>query len=495
MADFKTMDAVFADLVANTDKKFGVGKVISADTLNSMMCGIPCPLPWAYLIGGADVVPLGRVIGGDGPPKHYKSTISYEHARWFLIAGGFVIIVDSEEKSSDSLFLSMLMDLDPEIRRRLRYVKVTSMEEMFQMVTFYRQMAAKYRAELPADQQFPILIIADSLTGIDTEAKIDKVNDEGNAGTRGFSDQAMQIANYYKTISFDDAFVTLMHVQHAKPKIGEDVEYAQLDDKMNSGGGHWPRFKASYHYRMLKTKDVSSAEYVGKDVTCYMVKSSMGSDHRQIVLRVLWNYEWIEVPVFSDPKDPKSILMDPKETMTADEAVDFYEACKGVLSPDQAITTVKALGILSDPLLKAHPKPQVVRKRFQRTWFDWNWTLGKMLHEMMYSKNDSLYEKDKAELRSMIPFTQGTVDKVVSKKIFKDDENHTFGELGEWVNAQPEIVENLKNFLCITHYRHYKDFSLQEHDAHVARLAESKKRAKELKVAKEEAKKKGGKKP
>lgn len=468
MTDAITVDSVFADLVADTNKKFGAEKVISIDTLNSYMYGFPCPLAWSYAIGGSDVVPCGRVFGGDGPPKHYKSTLSMEHGRWVLQAGGVVVLVDTEDKTSDTLARSLLWNLEPEVRKRFRYVKAASIEAAEELVTFFKKKAIEFRSTLPPEMQFPVFVIWDSLTGAGTEGQNDKVNKEGSAEVRGFSEQAMSISKFYKSMSFDDSVFNLMHVQHAKPN---NDPYALLDDRMIPNGGTEPKFKATYHYRMTKVKDIKSEHWMGKEISMFMLKSSLGADHRELTLRVLWRHEWVDVPAFS--ADGK-VCRDGDKTMTPEEAVVFYDACKGALPPESCVELMKFFGLLAAKPPEKCPKPATDRQRFQQTWFDWDWTLGKLLCDLMYEENE-LYADDKKALRAIIPFTKGAVGYVVSKKLFGDDDDHDFSEFGKRITEDPELTKELKKFWGITHYQSFHEYVQN----HTARPKEKSKKEKE----------------
>lgn len=444
------MSSVFAELLADTNRKFGDDKVFSIDELNAHMCGIPCPLAWQYVIGGSDKIPMGRVFGGDGPSKHFKSSVSMEHGIWVLKAGGVVILVDTEEKTSDTLTRSLMYDLDPEDRKRFLYVKATSMEEAQGYVTHFKKKAKDYREKLAPEDQFPMLVIWDSLTGAATEDQSAKVDKEGNAPVRQFSEQAMSLSSYYKTLSFDDAFFSLMHVQHAKKS---QDQYALKDDIWIPNGGTEPKFKSTFHYRMEKVTDVEWNGWTGKDLKLFMMKSSLGEDHRELTLRILWRHEWVEVPQF----DEKGKILKGEGTLKPEDAAIYFEQVKGALEPAQCDVLTAFLGLDKDKVPVECPKPVTAKLRIQKTWFDWEYSLGHLIFMLCGDKGLTGEEKD--ELKKLLPHAEGNKGYVKSKKLFGDDEPRDLHGFGKHILETPELVDALTRFWGITKYQGFKEYA------------------------------------
>ena len=444
------IDSVFGDLMASAEKEFGKGKVIAADALHDTMSGVTCPLAWAYFNGGGDVLPCGRVVGGDGPPGMFKSTLAMEHGRWVLKAGGVVVLVDTEEKTSDTLTRSLMFDLDPEVRKRFRYAKAKTTDEAQQLINFFKEKAKEFRKNLKPEQQFPMLVIWDSLTGAVTEGQLTKLEKEGSAATRAFPEQALQISNFYKSYTVDDAFFTLLHVQHAKKNNDPN---AVGDDEFVPNGGLEPKYKSTYHFRMTSVRDIESQEWAGKQVSMKMIKSGIGENHRRMPLRVLWKHVWIEVPVMEEKSEGKwKVTPDPTgKKVDVDVAMAIYDSAKQALEPGQCDALMDFFGVLAKTVPTSCPLPLLERKKLQQTWFDWGWTLGNLLVELKYG--EGLYAAEKKELGATLDFTQVSKDVVKSKEVFGDTEEHSLTEFGNKIEQMPEIVEKLKGFLGITKYQ------------------------------------------
>jgi len=446
------IDSVFSDLLADAEKKFGKGKIIAADALHDTMSGVPCPLAWAYFNGGGDVLPCGRVVGGDGPPGMFKSTLAMEHGRWVLKAGGYVVLVDTEEKTSDTLTRSLLYNLEPEVRKRFRYAKAGSTDEAQKLINFFKDKAKELRKSLKADQQFPILVIWDSLTGAVTEGQLAKLDKEGSAATRAFPEQALQISNFYKSYTVDDAFFTLLHVQHAKKNNDPN---AVGDDEFVPNGGLEPKYKSTYHFRMTSVRDIESQEWAGKQVSMKMIKSGIGENHRRMPIRVLWRHVWVQIPLMEQKGEKWKITPDPTgKKCKAAEAAAIYEDAKQALDPEQCDALLEFLGAAETSTL-----PLMERKRLQQTWFDWGWTLGNLLLELKYG--ETLYDAEKKELGKTLDFTKGdTKDTVYSKEVFGNGEEYTLTEFGNKIEESPEIVSKLKAFLGITKYQTVGEYAM-----------------------------------
>jgi hypothetical protein len=395
-----------------------------------------------------------------------------EHAIWFINAGGFVLLVDTEEKTSDTLAMSIMYRLSASARKRFQYAKAGSITEAQELINFFKEKAKEFRKGLKPEQQFGILVIWDSLTGNATEDQQAKVKKEGSAPVRAFPEQALQISNFYKSYTVDDAFITLMHVQHAKKNNDPN---AVGDDEFIPNGGLEPKYKASYHFRMTSVKDIESQDWAGKQVRVKMIKSSLGENHRQLVLRVLWRHVWVDVPQFEEKSEGKyKVLPDPTgKVIKIEEAMALADQAVQALEPSQCEVFQDYIGINKKEIPETIVAPLCERKRLQQTWFDWGWSLGNLLHDMKYG--ELLYAGDKKALAELLDFTEGETGFVVSKEVFGDKEQHSFMDFGEAIEKNPEIVKKLKAFMAVTHYPTVQEFAA-EHEASPERKKKEKKK-------------------
>lgn len=458
------MNPVFAKALEGAKKKFGESHVHAADSLNESMFGVSCPTAWGWVIGGSDKVPIRRVIGCDGKSGSYKSFLFMEHSRWWLRDGGLVAIDDTEEKTSDTMICGTLFREPPELRCNYAYVKATSVEQAEEVITYFRHVAKEQVAtNHDPEQRAPWLIIWDSLTGRDTKEAQAKIVKEGSAAVRAFAEAASSIARYYKNLSFGDELFTLAHVQHVSKNMDDK---AMGDDKLTPKGGDEPRYASTYHFRVLRTKDIQSAEWQGKELTVKMIKSSLGPDKRKLDVRVLWKYVWIDAPIFSgtwDGGDRKIELTD--MPMSFEEAQTYYDWTQQCLPGRDALLLREVLKLDAKPKKAKegeepppHCKwPNTERIRFQQTWWDWDWALGNLLvHGIKYKEKQ--YAQEKKDLDETLFFVKGTNNNSVKcKELWGDEEFRTLEEFGRDIQANEEIHSKIKAFLGITHYKHFRE--------------------------------------
>lgn len=445
------LDSALSDLLVGAQNKFGADSCYSAEQHRESVVGIKVPMLWAWFIGGCDVVPLQRAIGCDGRSGSFKSVLmSLEHALWFIQAGGVAIIIDTEEKTSESLVRAMMHRLPPEARRRLVYMRPKSLEQAQQMVMYYKDKATKM-LELPEHERFPMYIAWDSLTGSDTEAAQEKVAKEGNAAEKGYSGAASSISKFYKSLVFDKSLLTLGHVQHAKKSMDPN---ALGDDQLISSGGDEPRFKASYHFRVLSAKDVDSAGFTGKELRMKCVKCGFGPDKRKITIRIQWQYVWVELPEFERAADGSPTgLVAGDTTIPAAEVEGWFQHNQQALSSKEATLLKDHLEVGSG---KDASKPKCQPFRFQQMWVNWDWSLGNFLMGLKYE--EGLYAKEREELDNVLHFVKSGTE-VKCEELFGDDEPRSVEAFGAAVAANAEIADKLRRFLGIVSYQDIRELT------------------------------------
>jgi len=453
------LDKAFSELLAGAKERFGEHSVYVAADHNEYITGIPCPLSWAWFTGGADVVPLGRILGCDGKSGAGKSALMYEHCKWWIRSGGAAVIIDTEEKTSDTLLTSLLFDLTVEERRRLLYMKAGSIEEAQAMVMYYRERAKMFK-EFKAEERIPLFVLWDSLVGRATDDQQTKIEKEGSAASREYPQEAMSIAKFYKALKFEGRLLTIAHVQHAKKNTDPN---AMGDDEWKAAGGDQPRFSSTYHFRTLFTRDIESEQWQGRVLNLKNIKSGLGPNHRKLQVRYLWRYVPVTMPLFDDGPDGPEVKLTDAE-ISREDAQLFYDACTWALKPSYCDALYKALQ------LDVPPEPEdakVKTKRFlpvseecrkQQTWFDWDWALGNLLVEMRYG--DLLFAKDKEGLGDVLHFVADSGKKEVKcEALFGDKEMHSVTEFGHAVENNPEVRDALRRFLGIQHYKSFREAS------------------------------------
>lgn len=439
--------------------KFGESNVYVADEHKKNVFGVTCPMAFGWLVGGSDKVPLRRIIGCDGPSGSFKSALMMEHARWFLCDGGLVILIDTEEKVSDTLVCGMLFKEDLNARMNYVYAKATSVEQAQELITHFKSHAAKQvTSGAKPEDMVPWLLIWDSLTGRDTKEAQDKIAKEGHAQVRAYADAASSIARFYKGFSFGDELVTLAHVQH----VGKNMDDKAVgDEEWKPKGGDEPKYSSTYHFRITRTKAISSAKWEGKELTIKCIKSGLGPDKRKLDVRILWEFVWVDQPVFEGTGDDRSIVVNEAEAPTTRErAQEYYNWTQQSLSGRDALILKEFLG-LDDPKKEKFQWPLTERIRFQRTWWDWDWALGNLLvNGMKY--NEKTPAATKADLDEALHFVKGPNTKTVKcEALFgSEDSVVSLEEFGRKIQETPDVCKRISSFLGISHYAGFRDVVL-----------------------------------
>ena len=213
--------------------------------------GIEIPsLAVQYLVGRSNVLPLQRWYSVSGAPKSMKSTFQILLCVWYALAGGVGRYIDTEGKSSHSMFEAMswwrflspddpytdsegnfcyyppsvpriqktddMSNEDPSIgmpedmdhpdreillrpssdpmvrsgKGRLIYTPVDSIEAWQGAVLETREWARTMLVSQPGLKEkgyrVPIYVVVDSLTGRDSESGIEEIEKEGHAQERGY---------------------------------------------------------------------------------------------------------------------------------------------------------------------------------------------------------------------------------------------------------------------------------------------------------------------
>lgn len=270
-----------------------------------------------YGLGGTDVLPAQRWYSVSGPPKSMKSTLQIEISCWYALAGGFSRYIDSEEKSSASMFTAMTwwrflspddpftdsqgnfchypdeverdpetgmpVNMDHELReilipvstdphvvhakKRMVYTDVPSIDEwqikFSQTIEWARNMVDKYPERREPGGRVPIYSVIDSLTGKDYENNISAIAKEGHAPERSFSGaaRANMIASYIRTVSFRGTCMSGGYVRHLTSNITDGSFASKFEDKEKEAGGSLANFQASVSLRLKKGSPISLASH------------------------------------------------------------------------------------------------------------------------------------------------------------------------------------------------------------------------------------------
>lgn len=153
----------------------GVGSVSMSS--HSALVGIAIPSLAVQWLLGTNVLPLSRMMEITGAPECCKSTFMYEVMRWFLDAGGNVVLFETEAKDNAALRHGVFAN-DADRISRVTAVPVTKYETWVKGVG---AAAACYKKLFASGTpQLPVLLCVDSLVAAPTEKMLTEVEKDGH---------------------------------------------------------------------------------------------------------------------------------------------------------------------------------------------------------------------------------------------------------------------------------------------------------------------------
>lgn len=290
-------DFVDAALSA-AENDFGTVRCYVAADHDARQIVLPIPplcLQWLIESNGW---PLGRVTQSGGKYGTHKSSFIFQLISWFLEAGGFVALVDTEYKTSGTLMRSIIpaqyFDKSDPRHKRFLLLNATTINEWQKLLIDQYTKLNELVSKTHKKPSFPILWVVDSMMGAGSAEGLEHIRAEGDAPGRTFSDAPLLINQYMK--SFPNTLlgwpITMHMSHHEKPAIGSTGVTRQ--------GGHAPDFYATLDIQfkrggvtaMGKALEFDKADMQAKSMTLEIRKSSMGSDvGKKLPVAFCWRFE------------------------------------------------------------------------------------------------------------------------------------------------------------------------------------------------------------
>ena len=283
-----TKGALASSLKEKLVSKWGDVSQVAKKEEERKFVGLKSPsLLFEYLTANS-VFPLGKVVQLYGEAKIGKSGTSFAFGDLFLRSGGYVIILDTENKLNQDWLCSIVSE---EHLDRVIVTPCKTVDEWQTKVTDSIKLVRKEFKSLSVEHGgsgmlFPVLIIVDSISGVAFGKSAENVLKRGFAD-REFPAEALSISRFLKVISPEIAKlpVTLLLVNHWKPSTGDKGEI--IDHRP---GGKAPDFHTSFSFlvRALKKYRGGVTHYNMLKMTC--THNSFGEDMRSIAFRLEWKF-------------------------------------------------------------------------------------------------------------------------------------------------------------------------------------------------------------
>lgn len=292
------VDDFVEEALSSAAREFGDEKCyVAADHFKKQLVLPIKPLALRWLIE-ANGWPIGRVTQSGGKFGTQKSSFIFQLIAWYLESGGVALLVDTENKLSDSLMRSIIpakyFDAEQPEHKRFRIASAKTINEWQRVLWSEREKLEAMIEQRGRKPSFPLFWTVDSMMGADSDEALGLLKAEGEAPGRTFTDAPILISQYMR--SFPDTLLGLpvtLHMSHHEKKnistpgmrrAGGDAPdfYATLDLTFRRGGAT----------SMGAADEYGRAEWSGKSITIDVRKSSMGSDiGKKLSVMFCWRFD------------------------------------------------------------------------------------------------------------------------------------------------------------------------------------------------------------
>ena len=262
---------------------------------NDPLIGLPLPSLAARYLFQANIFPLSRFTQLRGEFSSGKSALLLEIMRWFHVYGGGGILIDTENKGSETMLRGMLGH-NPQHIARTKVTTAASVEEwQKKYMGFCRTIHAQIDAANAPDRVVPICIGVDSISAVEVDRRVEKVADEGHAAA-GHPYLARNLSDFMRTAlvpTLRHYPISLIATNHLKEEInsmgfGPPKKYAPGGASLD----YYPTLIIDMQRVSRNNLVVGRAE--GQAVRLIATKNNLGAPGRKLVVNLMWYTDTIE---------------------------------------------------------------------------------------------------------------------------------------------------------------------------------------------------------
>lgn len=257
------------------------------------LIGLPLPALSARYLLQANIFPLSRFTQLRGEYSAGKSAMLMEVMRWFNVYGGGAIMIDTENKNSETM-LDGIFGHNPEHKKRTFVVKAQSVEDWQKK---YMGFCQKIHAQNDnADRMFPVCIGLDSISAVEVDRRVEKVADEGHAAA-GHPYLARNLSDFMRTAlvpTLRHYPIALVATNHLKEEInsmgfGPPKKYAPGGASLD----YYPTLILDMQRTSRNNLQIGRAE--GQSVRITATKNNLGAPGRKIVINLMWYNDIVKI--------------------------------------------------------------------------------------------------------------------------------------------------------------------------------------------------------
>lgn len=286
-----SIDSMFAAAATAVSDQTGLEGIVLGDVVDKVIVGLPLPALCLRYLFQSIVMPLGRIIQLAGPFGSCKSALLYEIMRWHASYGGGSALAECENKDAAQMRKGILQYNDMWLRR-IEFGEANTLQEW---QSFLTANLLQFRTLLDAPggpgRTIPICMGVDSLTAVDSQTEIDKVNEAGHSSL-GYATLANLITRYMRqgVVQHLRGYpFTIVGTNHLKISMEQPKNAGPNQPKnTTTPGGVAVNFMATFMLEMHRVKDIETSEYEGIRVAMKMAKNSIGPSRKKIEAQMLW---------------------------------------------------------------------------------------------------------------------------------------------------------------------------------------------------------------
>lgn len=253
------------------------------------LIGLPLPSLSARYLLQANIFPLSRFTQLRGEFSAGKSAMLMEIMRWFNVYGGGAILIDTENKNSETM-LDGIMGHNADYKKRTFCVKAQSVEDWQKKYMGFCQKIHDQSDN--AERAFPVCIGIDSISAVEVDRRVEKVAEEGHAAA-GHPYLARNLSDFMRTAlvptlrHYPIAFVATNHLKEEINSMGfgPPKKYAPGGASLD----YYPTLILDMQRVSRNTLQIGRAE--GQAVRVTATKNNLGAPGRRVVVNLMWYNE------------------------------------------------------------------------------------------------------------------------------------------------------------------------------------------------------------
>lgn len=287
----KTADVDVVDVRTRGGEHPVITEVLkSAAEDNDPLIGLPLPaLSIRYLLQ-ANIFPLSRFAQLRGEFSAGKSALLLEIMRWFHLYGGGGILIDTENKGSPTMVAGMFGHNEQYMSRTKITTAATVEEWQGKYIGYCKSIQKQIDAAGSPERVIPVILGVDSISAVDIERRVEKVEHEGHAAA-GHPALARNLSDFMRTAliptlrHYPIAFVATNHLKEEIDQMGFGAP------KKYAPGGAALDYYATLILdmeRASKKKVEKAGGHEGQSVRITATKNNLGAPGRKLIVNLMW---------------------------------------------------------------------------------------------------------------------------------------------------------------------------------------------------------------